>query len=80
MAVHGLYGDAYKTWTAEKSQKSWLSDPHLLPERLPNARILTWGYNADVTALLGDTSSDRILQHAQTLIAHLQADREVGCE
>jgi hypothetical protein len=28
--------------------------------------------------LLGRTSSDRILQHAQTLVAELVADREVG--
>jgi len=35
------------------------------------------GYNANVTALLGDTSSDRILQHAQTLVAQLEADRSV---
>ena len=30
-----------------------------------------------VTAVLGKTSSDRILQHAQTLVAELVADREV---
>lgn len=39
--------------------------------------MLSWGYNANVTALLGDTSSDRILQHAQTLVAQLEADRSV---
>ncbi len=42
-----------------------------------NARILTWGYNANVTSLLGNTSSDRILNHAQTLVAQLEADRSV---
>lgn len=50
----------------------------LLPKYLPNARILTWGYNANVLSLKGrTTSSDRVLQHAQTLVAQLQADREV---
>ncbi len=43
-----------------------------------NARILTWGYNAKVTSLLGNTSSDRILNHAQTLVAQLEADRSVS--
>ena len=55
----------------------WLKDPSLLPSHLKNSRILTYGYNAMVTAVLGKTSSDRILQHAQTLVAELVADREV---
>lgn len=50
----------------------------MLPKNLSNARILTWGYDANVMALLGSTSSDRILQHAQTLVANLEADRSVS--
>lgn len=49
----------------------------MLPKALPNARILTWGYNANVHSFMGSTSSDTILEHAHTLIAQLQADREV---
>ena len=56
----------------------WLKDPGLLPSNLKNSRILTYGYNATVTAVFGKTSSDRILQHAHTLVAQLVADREVG--
>lgn len=77
VAVHGLNGDAHRTWTSEKTNVSWLSDAELLPRLLPNARVLTFGYNANVTALLGSTSSDRILQHAHTLVADLVADRSV---
>jgi len=55
----------------------WLKDPSLLPSNLKNSRILTYGYDAMVTAVLGKTSSDRILQHAQTLVAELLADREL---
>lgn len=77
VAVHGLNGDALKTWTSSKAKASWLGDPEMLPKAVKNARILTWGYNANVTALLGSTSSDRILQHAQTLVAQLEADRAV---
>jgi hypothetical protein len=47
------------------------------PSNLKNSRILTYGSNAMVTAVLGKTSSDRILQHAHTLVAQLVADREV---
>jgi hypothetical protein len=76
--VHGLNGHPSKTWTTEKTKKFWLKDADLLPSNLKSARILTFGYNAAVAALLGRTSSDRILQHAQTLIAELVADREVS--
>jgi hypothetical protein len=78
VAIHGLNGDPFRTWATEGSEKMWLKDPSLLPSNLKNSRILTYGYNAMVTAVLGKTSSDRILQHAHTLVAQLVADREVS--
>jgi hypothetical protein len=46
---------------------------------MKRARVLVWGYNANVSSLTGKTtSSQRILQHAQTLVAQLQADRAVS--
>ena len=80
VAIHGLNGHPFKTWTTEKTNKLWLRDVDLLPSHLKQSRILTFGYNAAVAAFLGKTSSDRILQHAQTLIAELVADREVSLE
>ncbi|KAJ5170921.1 Cytochrome P450 [Penicillium coprophilum] len=75
VAVHGLQGDARRTWTHEASKVCWLSD--LLPNYIKNARVLSWGYNANTNSLGGKaTSSDRILQHAGTLIEELQNDRE----
>ncbi|KAF2280399.1 ribonuclease-like protein p/mrp subunit [Westerdykella ornata] len=76
VAVHGLNGHPFKTWTTDKTKKCWLKDADLLPYNLKEARILTYGYHATVAALFGKTSSDRILQHAQTLVAELVADRE----
>ena len=78
VAVHGLNGDPFKTWTTNKTDRFWLGDADLLPTHIKRARILTFGYNAAVTALFGKTSSDHILQHAHTLVAELVADREVG--
>ena len=78
VAVHGLNGDPFRTWTSEGSDKMWLKDPDLLPFNLENSRILTYGYNANVTAVFGKTSSDSILLHAHTLVAQLVADREVS--
>lgn len=78
VAVHGLNGDPFRTWTTNGSEKMWLKDPGLLPSNLKNSRILTYGYNATVAAMFGKSSSDRILQHAHTLVAELVADREVS--
>ena len=79
VAVHGLNGDSIKTWTSESHNICWLSHPDFLPKYVKRARVLVWGYNANIASLAGKTASaDRILQHAQTLVAQLQADREVG--
>ncbi|TVY14362.1 hypothetical protein LARI1_G006820 [Lachnellula arida] len=72
VAVHGLNGDAFKTWTTSKTGRFWLGDADLLLASL-KARILTFSYNASVTALFGKTSSNRILQRAHTLVAELVA-------
>lgn len=67
-----------EAWTDPKTSILWLRD--LLPESMNVARILTFGYNASATSFYGDRSADRIQQHAQTLIADLQADRSLeGC-
>jgi hypothetical protein len=76
--VYGLQGDAMRTWTSDKNDICWLSHPDLLPNYAEGARILSWGYSANVASFKGrSTSSDRIPQHTYTLVAELQADREV---
>lgn len=77
VAVHGLQGDAIRTWTHEKSQICWLRD--LLPTEIQKARVLSWGYLANINSWGGKkVTSDRILHHAETLIEELQIDREVS--
>ncbi|KAK0714744.1 ribonuclease-like protein p/mrp subunit [Lasiosphaeris hirsuta] len=78
VAVHGLNGDAFRTFTSKTLGQCWLSDPDMLPRDLPSCRVLTFSYPATVANVLGKTSSDRILQHAQTLVAELVADRELA--
>ncbi|KFY86192.1 hypothetical protein V498_07577 [Pseudogymnoascus sp. VKM F-4517 (FW-2822)] len=77
VAVHGLNGDNIKSWTSKAKDSCWLNHPNFLPKYIDRGRVLTWGYNANISTLMGKTtSSDRILQHAQTLIAELHADRD----
>lgn len=77
VAVHGLNGNAVSTWTARPENICWLNHPDFLPKYIQNARVLAWGYNANVSSIIGPTSSNRILQHAQSLVHQLEADRDV---
>ncbi|KAI0904415.1 ribonuclease-like protein p/mrp subunit [Ustulina deusta] len=77
VAVHGINGDAFNTFSTKSNNRFWLGDHDMLPRDVPNSRIMTYRYPASVATLLGGTSSDRILQHAQTMVAELVADREL---
>lgn len=48
--VHGLFGHREHTWTGLQN-KSIMWPRDLLPTDVPNARILTFGYDADVVKL-----------------------------
>ncbi|KAI0450500.1 ribonuclease-like protein p/mrp subunit [Xylaria acuta] len=77
VAVHGINGDAFNTFSSKSNNRFWLGDDDMLPRDVRNSRIMTYRYPASVVTMLGSTSSDRILQHAQTMIAELVADREL---
>ncbi|MCJ1279947.1 Kinesin light chain 3 [Puttea exsequens] len=65
VAVHGLGGDAITTWTHPKSNAFWLKD--FLPQQIPDARIMTFGYNAK--AAFGQSTAEGI-NRPLMLIAH----------
>ncbi|KAF5709861.1 tetratricopeptide-like helical domain-containing protein [Fusarium globosum] len=71
VAVHGLNGHREKTWTAENGI-NWLR--HLLPDDVPRARVLSWGYDANTHAASG-TSSLLLYDHARTLVSDLTRER-----
>lgn len=78
--VHGLNGDPHNTWTSEKSNTFWpaqLLPPILEEER---ARILVYGYDADVTSFTDGVSRDKIHNHAEHLVAELAANRRVSIQ
>lgn len=76
--VHGLNGHPHRTWTSSKTGVFWPVD--LLPDVLSSCRvrILSYGYNANVTSFTDGASKDRILNHSETLAASLAANRTVG--
>jgi hypothetical protein len=71
VAVHGLNGDPKNTWTSRKTHAFWLKD--FLPQDVPDARVMTFGYNAD--AAFGNTTAD-IIDHAKGLLTSLVDKRE----
>ena len=73
VALHGLNGHREKTWTAENGVH-WLR--HLLPEDLPHARIICWGYDANTHAA-GRVSWQYLYDHAKTLVSDLCRKRKM---
>ena len=75
--VHGLNGHPYDTWTSEKSNIFWPGDllPPIVEEE--KARILVYGYDADVTSFTDGVSKDKIHNHAESLVAELCANRRM---
>ncbi len=71
--VHGLTGDLYNTWLKTESRIYW--PVHLLSKDVPNAQIMTFEYNADVTKFLGPVSQNNPRDHASALLEELAAVR-----
>jgi hypothetical protein len=72
--VHGLTGDREKTWTVKDATEPWPKT--LLPSKVPNARILTFGYDAYVSDWRGMVSKNRIGNHAMNLLSGVASYRE----
>jgi ankyrin repeat domain-containing protein 50 len=70
IAVHGLNGDAYKTWTHENGVL-WLRD--LLPGLLPGCQVFTYGYPSQVAF---STSFARVQDYARQLLSSLRDVQE----
>lgn len=72
--IHGITGHPYKTFaTHEKAPTYWPTQ--LLSRDIPTARILAFGYNADVVKFFGPAGQNNIREHAATLISDVAAVR-----
>ncbi|QVM13232.1 hypothetical protein D8B26_007846 [Coccidioides posadasii str. Silveira] len=75
VAIHGLNGDAFGTWTHKESRVMWLRD--LLPKELPNVRVMTYGYNARFHNFAGHQDLRNI---AMKLLSELVDSRKTAKE
>jgi hypothetical protein len=70
--VHGLRGNSLQTWT--KDGVCWPRD--LLSQDLPNVRIMTWDYDADVISLKKSASQTSLFGHCESLLGDLSSQRQ----
>ncbi|MCJ1421269.1 hypothetical protein MMC32_007631 [Xylographa parallela] len=67
--VHGLTGDRERTWTAKGAKHPWPQT--LLPQTLPKARILTFGYDASFADWKSAVSKNSVYNHAEGLLSNV---------
>ena len=70
VAVHGLCGDPFETWTEESSGKLWLRD--YLPYQVPATRIMSYGYDSTVAF---SKSEIKLVDVAADLLNRLNDER-----
>ncbi|EAW20855.1 tetratricopeptide repeat domain protein [Aspergillus fischeri NRRL 181] len=76
VAVHGLNEDSITAWSAPETGTLWLKD--LIPKHIPQARVLSFGYESSPSRFDGPGFVDKIRSLATTLVADLEADRSLG--
>lgn len=72
--VHGLTGSTGSTWLHKDSGVHWPTT--ILTQDLPDARILAFGYDADILNFWNPTSQNRIGNHAEALLGDLSHLRD----
>ncbi|CAG8897091.1 unnamed protein product [Penicillium egyptiacum] len=72
--VHGLTGNRETTWTFKPTRQLW--PQHFLAKDLPNARIITFGYDGDIIGALKVAGSNTLRDHGKTLAHDLAVWRK----
>ena len=78
--IHGLTGGRESTWTAKGAAAPWPES--LLSNDLPQARIIMYGYDADVVNFWSMTSQNTVGDHSQkflTSLANLRDRTDTVC-
>ncbi|KAF8510206.1 hypothetical protein BU17DRAFT_55621 [Hysterangium stoloniferum] len=74
VAIHGLDGHREASWTTDNGSL-WLRD--FLPQDVPSARILTYGYDA-YTQSAAALSTQTLDGHAESFLARLASFRRIS--
>jgi hypothetical protein len=72
--VHGLTGNRESTWTDKTAEVFWPKD--LLARDLPKARIITFGYDADIIRALSTAGNGTLRDHGKALAEDLAMRRK----
>ena len=77
VAIHGLMGNPYTTWTKGRDPNGtpWISQ--FLPSQVPHARILSYGYDSNIVR---SSSVAGIPEFAMNLLAWLKLKRSTDEE
>ncbi|KAL4755727.1 uncharacterized protein BDW70DRAFT_49280 [Aspergillus foveolatus] len=79
VAIHGLHEDSVNAWIEPETGILWLRD--LVPLHIPQARILSFGYEALPSSYDDERIVEKIQSLATTLVADLEGDRSLeNCE
>lgn len=68
--MHGLGGGALSTWRHPESNTIWLQT--LLPVAMPISRIMSYGYDATISA---SQNTLHVMNNAEDLLFEIQAQR-----
>ncbi|KAF2463465.1 uncharacterized protein BDR25DRAFT_165806, partial [Lindgomyces ingoldianus] len=76
--VHGLQGHPRDTWTGQGDDVFWPRD--LLKDDFPKARVMTFGYNTNVTRGYTAAHQGNIFSHARDLLYALERKRRKAAD
>ncbi|KAE8443681.1 hypothetical protein EG329_001453 [Mollisiaceae sp. DMI_Dod_QoI] len=72
--IHGITGHRENTWSVGNGARPWPET--FLPTKIPDARIISFGYDASVIGWRSGISSNNITDHAKNLLTALGALRD----
>jgi hypothetical protein len=73
ICVHGLMGHPRETWTNDNNGFFWLAH---VAQDLAHIRVLTFGYDADPSSVMGWVNQNRLREHARDLLTEAARKRE----